>query len=84
MKFSGKMLLMTILKVSKRQGFSLSIYIFGITTGGGQINPHPSLVRINVFGPDQFYLIPLILFINYFPRLYSAQHEHNPVHTQTT
>ena len=46
MKLWDNMWLMIILKVSKNQGFTLSLKTnFGKTTGGGQIDP-PSLSRI--------------------------------------
>ena len=41
MKFSGKMCLKIILKVTKKQGFSLSLEdtLFEKPQGGGQIDP---------------------------------------------
>ena len=43
MKFSGKMCLKIILKVTKKQGFQALFRrcIFQKTTGGGQIDPQP-------------------------------------------
>ena len=49
MEFAGKMQLMIILKVTKNQGFSLSLKdIFQKTTGRGRVNLTPSRFRVKI------------------------------------
>ena len=60
MKFSGKTWFMIILKVTKKQRLTHSLsrnHIFGKRlawgwVGGGQVEPHPSLFRVNLSEVD--------------------------------
>ena len=68
MKFSGKMCFKIILKVTKNEGFALSLEdtIFEKPQGGGQIDPPPPShfrVKLRISPPENF-LLELI-----FPRV---------------
>ena len=60
MKFSGKMYLMIILKVTKNQGFTLSLkdtFFEKPQGGGGQIDP-PAVLGLRYFSSKIWNVIP--------------------------